>query len=142
MNRIDFYLIPHARSQSFYLFICRLVEKAYHSQHQVYIYSQNDEELENIDKLLWTFKDISFLPHVNSKALNQMSAPILLTDSIDDKKAEVLINLNTNPIVACDKFERIIEVVSSEELQKNISREKYKHYKSIGLNLKTHDLTK
>ena len=62
MTRIDF----HLNVSDHLLYTCRLIRKAYGSSLKIVCYSTRSEVLENLDKLLWTFSEEDFLPHVVS----------------------------------------------------------------------------
>ena len=46
------------------VYACRLVEKGYkQGTSSIYIHCNNEEEANEIDALLWTFRQESFVPH-------------------------------------------------------------------------------
>jgi DNA polymerase III subunit chi len=63
MIRIDFYVLQAGARLDRERLICRLANKAFEQGQPLYIHAAASEEAERLDDLLWTFRDISFLPH-------------------------------------------------------------------------------
>ena len=63
MQKASFYIIDKPDLKARDLFACKLIEKAYNSKCKIYINASSIEEMQNIDTQLWTFRDISFIPH-------------------------------------------------------------------------------
>ncbi len=63
MTRVDFYILQPAAYGNRYTLACRLAEKAWRQQHRILISVTNDEELRHMDRLLWTWRAQSFIPH-------------------------------------------------------------------------------
>ena len=63
MAEISFYILPSESTQERYMFACKLIEKAYRSGHFCYVLTDNAEQSQKIDDLLWTFRAGSFIPH-------------------------------------------------------------------------------
>lgn len=62
-QQIDFYLLPFENFNACFPFVCRLADKIYHQGHKIKIRLESSVEAEGLDRLLWTFRDTSFLPH-------------------------------------------------------------------------------
>ena len=140
---VDFYLLNTLLHEDVYRFTCRLVDKAYLLQKRIYIEVNSHEEGQRLDELLWTFRDISFIPHsylgVNS-ILDPMLTVNIATDKPSKLNADILFNLSHEVPTYFPKFSRIIEVVSEEKENKNQSRQKYKFYKTHNCQLITHTI--
>jgi len=140
---VDFYLLNTLMQEDVYRFVCRLVDKVYLLQKKIYIQVNSDEEGLRLDELLWTFRDISFIPHCYL-GINAIFNP-LLSVNIATKKpielnADILFNLSKEVPTYFPEFSRIIEVVSEEKKNKNQSRQKYKFYKAQNCQLTTHTI--
>ena len=91
------------------------------------------DRIDTLNDLLWTFEQISFLPH--SFESEYESTPIVLCmidnlQSILDKyKFDVLFNLSRNKINLDTVARYFIEIVTSVEKQKLNARDKYAYYK-------------
>ena len=122
---VDFYLLNTLEHEDVYRFTCRLVDKAYLLQKRIYIKVNSHEQGQRLDELLWTFRDISFIPHCYL-GINSGFDPINLSHEVPSYFPE---------------FSRIIEVVSAEKGNKNHSRQKYKFYKTQNCQLTTHNIS-
>lgn len=142
MTRIDFYLVNSPSLDSAELLTCRLAEKAYAMGHRVYIHSSSDEQVKRLDDLLWTFAAGSFVPHERSAKADQDGTPVLLgTQPAPDWHTDVLINLAEEVPSYFGRFERLAEVVSSDDAARAHARERYRYYRDRGYALETHELT-
>lgn len=141
---VDFYLLNTPIQENLYRFSCRLIEKAYLQQKNIFIQVSSHEEGQRIDELLWTFRDISFIPHsylgVGSVIDSLLSVNIAL-DKPSQLDADILFNLSHKIPAYSSEFSRIIEVVSEEKENKNLSRQKYKFYKTQHYQLTTHNIS-
>ncbi len=97
MTRVDFYVLPNADPAQRPLLACKLAEKAYGQGLKVYIHTASASDTQQLDELLWTFRDGSFLPHAIHSAVNGEPPPILLGhDHEPTGHTDVLINLGTD----------------------------------------------
>lgn len=144
MPTIDFYLLNTPQQEDVYRFLCRLVDKVYQQQHQAYIHTRSLEEAERLDDLLWTFRDISFIPHQIGEP-NPPQLPTLITIGIEKPKqhhaTDILFNLTQEAPHFFHEFARVIEVVTEEKNQRNQARKKYKFYKEQNCPLTTHTIS-
>ena len=62
-GRVDFYILAAADSAARLRFACRLAEKAYHLKHRVHLHTASAAAAADVDDLLWTFRQGSFVPH-------------------------------------------------------------------------------
>ncbi|MFZ0219443.1 MAG: DNA polymerase III subunit chi [Candidatus Aquirickettsiella sp.] len=141
---VDFYLLNTLLQEDIYRFTCRLVDKAYLLQKRVYIHVNSHEEGKRLDDLLWTFRDISFIPHsylVANSILDPMLWVNIATDKPNALEADILFNLSDEVPTYFSEFARIIEVVSEEKKNKSQSRQKYKFYKTQNCPLTMHNIS-
>ena len=61
MTRADFYIVDVPAIP--YRFVCQIADKVRNEGYDMYIHTASREEAATIDDLLWTFRDIGFLPH-------------------------------------------------------------------------------
>jgi DNA polymerase-3 subunit chi len=55
-------------------------------------------------------------------------------------QADIIINLDQEPPSVFSRFDRLLEIVTSEETDLKASRLRYRYYKERGYDLVTHDL--
>lgn len=143
MTRVDFYLTQASNEQQRLLTACRLAEKAWQLGHHVFIYSDNPEQTQQLDGLLWTFRNGSFLPHTDSNADDAATYPVVIgTQHPEEAAHDVMINLAANIPDCFSRFERVAEVVSSIENERQAARQRFKFYRDRGYALETHELGK
>jgi DNA polymerase-3 subunit chi len=143
MTQVDFYILNDGQSGALPLFTCRLAEKAYRQGHQVYIHTGSDTQLRQLDELLWTFRDGSFLPHRIHEAESDIASdqPILLGRISDPQgPADVLLNLAEEVPAFFSRFNRVAELVGGADSQLAAARARYRFYKDRGYTLNTHNL--
>lgn len=161
MTKIDFYITNINSLDDYWNFACRLTEKAFRKQCDVYLHTANEEHMAAVDKLLWTFRPNSFLPHSseigseissensgkesedNSKNGDAASATgeILVACSGDPRDHhDVLVNLTEETPECFSRFTRVAEVVMGTDEAKAKSRQRYKYYRDRGYPLEVHNL--
>lgn len=139
---ITFYLIPYASIEASGLYICRLTEKVYKKNHRIYILTSTEHETRNLNDLLWTFKDISFIPHNIYEENPISSSPIQIGSSKEQpgNHNDVLINLTQDVPECYANFKYILEIVPNNTTARESSRNKYKFYQQQGCKLETHNI--
>lgn len=142
-TRVDFYILTSKNKQETLLFACKLLEKIYSQQHRCYVHCSNEAEAHSLDELLWTYNDISFIPH-NLYGEGPTPAPAIQIGHqlIPTEHRDILFNLNTELPASFQRFRRVIELVPDIEENKLKARDKFKHYREQQCELTTHDLTK
>ncbi|MFK7865034.1 MAG: DNA polymerase III subunit chi [Pseudohongiellaceae bacterium] len=120
---------------------CRLTEKAVNHSHSVYILTKSLAESIQLDDLLWQFKSTSFIPHGIYNQDQKQSVPVLLGHSLppDDFRGMV-INLSNKPLDPIDQFERINELVGGDDMSLAQGRERYRAYRSHGVEIVTNKI--
>jgi len=140
-TRIDFYVLATAGRTSRLNFACRLAEKAYALKHRVYAHTATDEDARELDELLWTFKQGSFIPHqLLSESADERTPVRIGTPDCADQSGELLINLATDMPSFSDKFSRIAEIVDASEAAKDAGRERFRQYRAMGFAPVTHTI--
>ena len=138
-TKIDFYLIADSAKQARLCFACRLIEKAYKQKHRIYIHTMDQPEANELDELLWTYRDDSFLPHNLYGEGPHTAPPIQIGyEIIPENHHDILINLNRNIPTFYQRFSRIIECVSTDPIIQSFSRDHYRFYREQGFNITTH----
>jgi len=141
MTRVDFYILQQTRAGAGEQLTCKLTEKAYKQGHQVYINTASEQQLKQLDDLLWTFRDGSFLPHGRYNAADPDEQPILLGHDVEPEgSSDVLVNLANDIPAFFSRFNRVAELVAGDDTQREAARARYRFYKDRGYTLNTHKL--
>ena len=136
LNQADFYILKQDSEQARRHFTCRLVHKIYRQKiSNIAIQTANQAESALLDELLWTFEDISFIPHDISQTFNEVRPIIIHHESINDK-AKIILNLSDAPIQS-NHVERICEVITAEPKSTQLARERFKQYQTQSVKLNT-----
>lgn len=131
MTRVDF----HSQITDKTAYACRLIRKAWATQCQIVVLGENAAEIAALDLALWEFSRADFLPHALAIDPNAKHAPILLTDDLTlvSQGKELLINLSQGFPSGYQDFQRVIELVSKEELDANAGRQRFRQYQQDGI---------
>jgi len=148
-----FYILSDSALKARDLYTCRLVDKAYLNQQKIYIYLNNIEEVRSFDTQLWTFRDISFVPHEIYQSDKSPDAPVVIGCDALNSVVEIvvlprglsagpmiLVNLATTVPTFYAKFKHIIEIIPDEVNLKKLGRKKYKIYQEHGYQMETFNI--
>lgn len=124
-------------------YACRLLRKARASGKKV-VATGAPALLRELDTALWTFSALDFLPHCRieeASATVLHNSPIVLAPSVSGvPHQEVLVNLGDAVPEGFEGFERLIEVVTTDEADRAIARGRWKRYAAAGHPIERHDL--
>jgi DNA polymerase III subunit chi len=141
MPRIDFYIVEEANSKTRWRLACRLIEKAYKNRNRVYVHMDNQADAHQLDELLWTYREDSFLPHNLYGDGPEPAPPIQIGFNVKpDKHKDILLNLSKQVPDFYLQFARILEIVSGDTDTQNAAREHYRYYRSQNHDINTHKL--
>lgn len=134
-TKISFYILKESSPKSRALYACRIIEKAYINKHKIYVHTTNLEEARDFDTQLWTFGDISFVPHEISAPDIDPNTPVIIgySDTIANEQNDVLVNLTSGIPTFYGQFNRVIEVIPDDAELKKSARERYSTYQKYGL---------
>jgi DNA polymerase-3 subunit chi len=136
MTHIDF----HTNVPDKLPFTCRLIRKAANEGWQTVVFCTDAEEQARLDRALWTFSEHDFLPHVAADDPLAAVTPVILTCRHDQPLPHnrLLINLSASSPTHFARFERLIEVVSTDPDETVAGRQRFAYYRQRGYPLKHH----
>ncbi|MGA7980798.1 MAG: DNA polymerase III subunit chi [Chromatiaceae bacterium] len=141
MTRIDFYSLKQGSTGDRFLLTCRLVERIYGEGRRVFIHVASKEEARHLDKLLWTYRQQSFLPHGLMGDTDNGLTPILIGhEGGPGEEDQVLINLTREVPDFFGRFERLAEPIDHEPAVRDAGRERYRYYRDRGYPLHHHEI--
>lgn len=142
MTRIDFYILEGSDPGARQHFVCRLAEKAWQQGHKIYIHTDDANSSNQLDNLLWNFRDESFLPHSLDNAPDADSVSVHIGHGDEPMHHDdVLINLGTDVPLFFSRFKRVAEVIAGDEPVRQAGRERYRFYRERGYPLESHTFT-
>lgn len=143
MTRIDFYIVDSDAATTRAITACRLAEKAYTLDNQVYIHTANESQTIELDDLLWTYRAGSFVPHQRIEQSKEPDSPVLIGHvEAPESINQVLINLDTTVPPFFSRFERVVEIVNQDKTLRQQARDRFKFYRDRGYDLHTHNLNR
>lgn len=142
-TNVLFHHFEEIERKDFLIYVCKLIEKGYKQNiNPIYIKTDTQKEAEELDKILWTFRQESYIPHtlVDQDSNNTQPVQIGWIDNeIED--AEAIINLSDGMPDISNHLKKIHEIIENIDEKKEKARERWKKYKSIGFNIKAYKVS-
>lgn len=145
MTQVTFHLGASDKA----LYLCRLLRKAYRQDARVRVLAE-EGDLARLDAALWTFDPLEFIPHSRLETgasptgamaqtgiwLTQLHQPWPQTL----ESADTLVNMTNEVAPQAGEFNRVIEVVSDDPADKAAARQRWRHYKALGMDCQLHEV--
>ena len=127
MTRIDF----HTNIADKVAYVCRLARKAYATRARIVLLAQDAQQASLLNDALWTFSQSDFLPHVLAGDPLAGQTPIVVMHGNADEPPhfDMLINLSQDVPAHFARFQRVFEIISSDEQDAAAGRKRYAIYK-------------
>ena len=141
MTEVSFHFNVPDRTE----YACRLLRKAVRKGAQVTV-TGTPGELANLDRLLWTFDPLEFVPHVMPRPGQALTprlrtTPVwLVADLAQAGHHDVLVNLLDAAPAGFESFARVIEIVTADEGDRSAARQRWKHYATRGYAIEKHEV--
>ena len=137
MTSVDFYFNAPDRLQV----ACRLAGKALSQKQRMLVYAPEPETASRIDRMLWTWPAIGFVPHCAAHDPLAPDTPVLIASGEEiPPGCELLLNLGAGCPPHFERFARLLEVVSGEDEDRKAARARYRFYQERGYRIASHDL--
>lgn len=123
-------------------YTCRLIRKAVGSGARLLV-TGSPLTLSQLDVALWSFSPVDFIPHCRLEDEPRLVAasPVLLSGTTHaSPHHQVLLNLDDRVPEGFEAFARVIEIVGSEDAQRQLARSRWKLYTDRGYPITRHDL--
>ena len=122
-------------------YACKLAKKAFDGGLKLVIYTPDAAVANAFDRHLWSFAQLSFVPHVRATHALAGETPIIIaTDDSALPHHEALLNLGDEPPPFFSRFEHLREIVSMDDDDRSRARERSKFYKSRGFEVLNQDM--
>jgi DNA polymerase-3 subunit chi len=137
VTRIDFHHGAGDKIQA----ACRLIGGLYAEGRRVLVYAPADGVAAQVDRQLWVQPATGFVPHCRIEDALAAETPVLIGGSLDDAAHhDVLVNLDGELPPAFSRFERVVEIVGTDEADRGPARARFKFYRDRGYAIAAHDL--
>ncbi len=127
MTRIDFHTnIPDKLS-----YACRLARKAYAARGKLVLLADGPAQAAELNDALWTLSGTDFIPHVMAGDPLAPETPVIVTfdEAAELPHRDMLVNLTRRTPVGFERFERVFEIISTDEEDAAAGRARYVAYK-------------
>jgi DNA polymerase III subunit chi len=139
VTQIDFYTHVENKLAT----ACALAGKAHSRGLRVTVFCADPESAQRFDRLLWTTPAIGFVPHCGPDDPLASQTPVIVDCRGEQLMNEdVLLNLRAEWPPFFSRFQRLIEIVSRDEEDRAQARDRFRHYRDRGYEIRTHDLSK
>lgn len=124
-------------------YVCRFARKALRHGARLVIVGDT-AVLSRLSTRLWSVSSTDFLAHATAAEGGALLAvsPIVLAAQLQDlPHHDVLINLTAQVLEGFERFERVVEIVSSsDEMDRHEARTRWRNYEARGFSIVRHDL--
>ncbi len=141
MAKANFYVLATDNTQQRLLFANKLIEKLYRQGIFCYVLTDLDAQSRIIDKVLWTFRENSFVPHqcyigeipaVKTILIGNLPMPVGWQQTVLNLSIQVPPNLS--------QIETVLEIVDARENLKIPARQRYRAYQEAQFNLSSYNI--
>ncbi|MEJ5988855.1 DNA polymerase III subunit chi [Ramlibacter sp. PS3R-8] len=123
-------------------YVCRLVRRATGTGAKVVV-TGGGPLLQQLDEELWRFSATDFIPHCHAATAEPQvlqASPVVLADQVRGAPhQDILVNLGGAVPEGFEKFERLNEIVTQDETDRQQARTRWKHYASRGYAIRKYD---
>ncbi|MES2529660.1 MAG: DNA polymerase III subunit chi [Pseudomonadota bacterium] len=139
MTGIDF----HFNTPDKVGYACRLLRKAVSARGARVVVVADAQLLDAVDMALWEFSSVDFIAHCRvdaEPALVQRSPVILATGcAMPLPHQQVVVNLGTQVPAGFERFDRLVDIVSAGDEDRQLARSRWRHYADRGYAITRHD---
>jgi DNA polymerase-3 subunit chi len=137
--QVDFYVLTPSAPSAGHL-ACRLCLKAWEEGYGVSVLAASDADARALDELMWEFPAGRFLPHELGAADLAVPVTIVSQPAAIPSGRDAVVNLTTAAIPEPGRFRRLLEIVPADEQLRAASRDKFRAYRSQGLEPNHHQI--
>ena len=148
-TRVDYYLLDQAEPQAIAHYACRLLNKACQAGLRIFLLTDSPAQSQLMDTMLWTMSDANFVPHAQSDSLEAADPLTRICiahelpaqqDTAPAKKFDMLVNMQFVEALQGEQFQRVAELVSSDQAHKSAARKRYAAWREMGAEQKLHEI--
>ena len=137
MTRIDFYVDVDDKMR----LIARLGAKVVARGVRMLVLTPDEAAALRVNQQLWTHPAIGFLPHCMERDAVAPLTPIVITaDPQCFPFDHLLLNLCDDSPAHFARFQRLVEIVTTDADSKQVARSRYRFYRDRGYEIHTHSI--
>ena len=139
--RVSFYVLAAQEPVARLNYACRLTEKAYKLSQRIHLHTSDRAEAEAMDRMLWTFRQGSFVPHEQLDPARLPAAPVTIGSGTDEPPdVDLLINLAAEVPAFYQRSARIAEIIDGNAECREAGRNRHRFYRQHSLEPETHQI--
>jgi DNA polymerase-3 subunit chi len=144
VTQVDFYVVGSDSDNARLKLAVQICDKAMRENRHVLINATSETEAGQLDELLWTFIQGSFIPHrvVREPPNTPPREPVIIALHRQPvgERWDLLINLADTVPEFFSQYQRVAELVDGNPERREQSRERYRFYRDRGYPLNTHQV--
>ncbi|MDB5815787.1 MAG: hypothetical protein JWN23_2904 [Rhodocyclales bacterium] len=122
---------------------CSIAAKAVRQGRRVVVLVPDAAMAQRFDNILWAAQPLSFVPHVAAGSPLAARTPIVIASRLDNPPhTDVLLNLDDKLPQGFTDFGMLVEIVSTQEADRQQARRRWQAFKEQGFPITAHDLAK
>lgn len=129
--KVEFYVLPGNDPADRHRAACRLARKGWQHGLRVFLRCNDEQECQQLDALLWHFRQESFIPHDPIREVADTPVAIGCNERPFHANG-LLVNLGQDISPHLEHFSRVIEIVDQHPERLLRSRENFRHYRQSG----------
>lgn len=140
-QQVDFYVLGNVDQVGKLKYACRIAQKAFVQGLNVFMHTENSEQCQQLNTMLWTFSQASFVPHavVNEQPENWENFPVQLGNSAPvSESVDLLISLTAAAPDPHTQYQRIADLITDDVAEKESGRNRFRYYRQQGIEPNTH----
>lgn len=139
--QVDFYVLQDGEQSAEHL-ACQMALMAWEQGMTAMVLAGSEPEAAQMDALLWESPPGRFIPH--RRAGSDGPEPVIVGTPADLAAGcgDVIINLAPDPVPEPGRFRRLLEFVPAADRERQTSRQKFRHYRALGLEPASHPLAR
>lgn len=128
-----FYVLPERSAADARYTCCTVASRWRKEGRSLCVYTRDRERAEAMDDLLWTFRDVSFLPHglADQADAEETGLVVAWADRLPGHR-DTLINLSDDVPGCAGEFARLVEIVPPAGDERERARARYRIYRERG----------
>jgi DNA polymerase-3 subunit chi len=139
--KVSFYVLAAQEPVVRLNYACRLTEKAYKLSQRIHLHTSNSAEAEALDKMLWTFRQGSFIPHERLNPARPPAAPVTIGSCAEEPgDVDLLINLAAEVPAFFQRSARVAEIIDGNPECREAGRNRHRYYRQHSLEPETHQI--
>ena len=118
------------------------IGEAWNRRTPVTVFAPQRDLADRLDRQLWIAPALGFIPHCRQHSPLAEETPIVITDSLDPNQPHhCLLNLSDEIPPEFQRFETLVEIVSTEDHVRTQARERVRHYKEMNCPVQFEDIS-